>query len=337
MLVLDIFADSFKLFDNGFCQKYVFKVGKIDYFFKKNYIGLQHKEVPAHIVETLCSRILKEVGCSNFLKYDIAMYGRDLGCVSKSYRNLETEKEINLVDIMVRNSFDKDKDKLGFYHIDKELSLVIQDQLHNEMNNGKQAYLFSIENIINEIETYCKNYDYNFDREKLTFQFIEMVISDYFFSNSDRNWRNISLVLNEKDELRLAPIFDNGMSFGFRTYPAGVRQEAIYLGISDIGRLQDFEKNGILRDNGLIVADILQVCQNDKRIKQYVDKFLSLDIKQFMQDFKLQENLEIKEDVENRIVESFTQRQQHFNMVKNKIDKRIDKNINKQNFDMKFN
>ena len=56
-----------------------------------------------------------------------------------------------------------------------------------------------------------------------------------------------------------------------------------------------------------------------------------------MQDFKLQENIEIKEDVENRIVEAFTQRQQQFNMVKNKIDKRIHKNINKQNFDIEFN
>ena len=334
MLDLDIFSHSFKLFERGICQKFVFHAGKEDYFFKKNYASLNQKEVPAHIVEVLCSRILKEVGCTNYVKYDIARYCKSWGCVSKSYRNLETEKEIDLVDMMVKNRFDVAKEKMGLFHIDKELSLVIQDQIHNEINIGDQAYLFSIENIIEQIETYCNNYDYTFDKEKLFFHFMEMAISDYFFLNSDRNWRNISLILNEKDEIRLVPIFDNGMSFALKTYPNVPRAEEIYLGISDIGTKLEFREHGILKENGLIVADILQLTENNKSLKQYVNKFLSLDIEQFIENFKLQENIDIKEDLEKRIIDLFTQRQQHFNMVKNKIEKRIKNSTNEQNVDL---
>jgi len=328
MLDLTPFLETFNLLENGICDKYTLKIGQEKYYFKKNYLTKEDIEIPAHIVEVLCSRILEQVGCSNFVKYDIAGYRKTIGCICKSYRKVDDEKEIDLLEILVKNKYEKEKEQLGLGRYNRQSYEIVYEKLLNELKNREHLYFFSIDNIIEQIKTYCENDGLHFDKEKTILELQEMAISDYFFYNDDRNCKNIAFLINRNNEMRLVPIFDNGMSFGFETYPHKPKQ-FLQLGISNIGTHQNFDNHAILKNNGLIVADIMQIYQNDERIKKYVDNFLALDIDQIISDFEVQENIAVDENFAKRIADLFKEKQSHFNAVRGKIEKRVNKSIDK--------
>ena len=171
-------------------------------YYKADHMGYES------LSEYLVSELIKNSNITNFVEYTpvtIKYNGKELiGCESKNF--LKKGEELFTFE------------RLHRAYTGKELYKTVW-----QMNDVKNRIVYTIDFI--EKVTDLKNVG-----EYLT------AISeiDMLFLNEDRHFNNLSVIRNQKNEFRLSPIFDNGLSFLSDTridYPLGID---IYQAISKI-------------------------------------------------------------------------------------------------------
>ena len=171
-------------------------------YYKADHMGYES------LSEYLVSELIKNSNITNFVEYTpvtIKYNGKELiGCESKNF--LKKGEELFTFE------------RLHRAYTGKELYKTVW-----QMNDVKDRIVYTIDFI--EKVTDLKNVG-----EYLT------AISeiDMLFLNEDRHFNNLSVIRNQKNEFRLSPIFDNGLSFLSDTridYPLGID---IYQAISKI-------------------------------------------------------------------------------------------------------
>lgn len=327
MRSLDEYKDCAVEVKGGVSKKFCFNIEGKDYFYKENFVDKDGIIYPNHIIEVLCSRILEKVGCKDFVRYDFAEFNGKFGCVSESFKTKKDIYEIYICDIMLHNFVCKKLDKK--INFDENIRNEFFDELCESLDDDDDSmYGMSIDTILKDLKEFCVNCDLSFDSNQVAGCLEQAIVADYFFFNDDRNWSNILFLIDENRNLTLAPIFDNGMSFGLQRY-LNTASDYMHLGFSEIGTKTTLNENNILKNYGLVVADIMQLTQNDSELNQYANNFLRLDIKKEIED--LEKEVDIDEYLKNRIVDLYQLRVNHFNLTKQKIEKRINNNFNVKN------
>lgn len=171
-------------------------------YYKADHMGYES------LSEYLVSELLKNSNITNFVEYTpvtIKYNGKELiGCESKNF--LKKGEELFTFE------------RLHRAYTGKELYKTVW-----QMNDVKDRIVYTIDFI--EKVTDLKNVG-----EYLT----AIAEIDMLFLNEDRHFNNLSVIRNQKNEFRLSPIFDNGLSFLSDTridYPLGTD---IYQAISKI-------------------------------------------------------------------------------------------------------
>lgn len=171
-------------------------------YYKADHMGYES------LSEYLVSELLKSSNITNFVEYTpvtIKYNGKELiGCESKNF--LKKGEELFTFE------------RLHRAYTGKELYKTVW-----QMNDVKDRIVYTIDFI--EKVTDLKNVG-----EYLT----AIAEIDMLFLNEDRHFNNLSVIRNQKNEFRLSPIFDDGLSFLSDTridYPLGID---IYQAISKI-------------------------------------------------------------------------------------------------------
>ena len=171
-------------------------------YYKADHMGYES------LSEYLVSELLKNSNITNFVEYTpvtIKYNGKELiGCESKNF--LKKGEELFTFE------------RLHRAYTGKELYKTVW-----QMNDVKNRMVYTVDFI--EKVTDLKNVG-----EYLT----AIAEIDMLFLNEDRHFNNLSVIRNRKNEFRLSPIFDNGLSFLSDTkidYPLGTD---IYQAISKI-------------------------------------------------------------------------------------------------------
>ena len=95
--------------------------------------------------------------------------------------------------------------------------------------NTLENYKLSLENL-NFVQTENKKHknaqSFSLNPEKIYRQLSRMLILDYLCCQSDRNWYNISFLIDDKTKtLEMAPLFDNGNIFSWNFRKAVIEQQ----------------------------------------------------------------------------------------------------------------
>lgn len=161
-------------------------------YYKADHMGYES------LSECLVSELLKKSTITDFVEYTpvIIKYNNKelIGCESKNF--LKTGEELFTFE------------RLHRAYTGQELYKTVW-----QMNDVKERIVYTI-NFIEQV-TNIKNVG-----EYLT----AIAEIDMIFLNEDRHFNNLSVIRNEKNEFRLSPIFDNGLSFLSDTrtyYPLG--------------------------------------------------------------------------------------------------------------------
>lgn len=171
-------------------------------YYKADHMGYES------LSEYLVSELLKSSNITNFVEYTpvtIKYNGKELvGCESKNF--LKKGEELFTFE------------RLHRAYTGKELYKTVR-----QMNDVKNRIIYTIDFI--EKVTDLKNVG-----EYLT----ATAEIDMLFLNEDRHFNNLSVIRNEKNEFRLSPIFDNGLSFLSDTKIDYPLETDIYQAISKI-------------------------------------------------------------------------------------------------------
>lgn len=363
MIDLNKYKQTKKEFDFGLEKKYTFVINGDKYFFKLN---TKHNklndEVDGEIddeigeildfddywedeknsvsynqalIEVIVSNLFEKVGLKNFVKYKLAEYDGEIGCLCKSYFEKETSTEIQMSDILVLNYLNQ---RDGFLHsIDTNYSDEICDESYEFYSVSKKCcvpfidihgqYTFSVDDILEEIIKFAKNYNFDFDEKQIKKGLEQIVVCDFFTCNNDRNLTNIGFLLNDKEKpfLKLTPIFDNGYSFG-KSYVGKLRPYHdlpmfyMSLGFSDIGKYKLLE-NSLLEKGGIVAVDIYELAHKDADIAKLVNGFLKTDIEEIIDEIEKENGITINSnhrDFPNRF---FSNRVNIYKKVSHKLDK----------------
>lgn len=284
--------------------------------------------IPTSFVEVFVSRILQKVGCKNFLPYQFAKLDGEIGCFSENFKNENFVKELYFMNILCFNYINKQDKKIHCLNED-----ILNFELYKEMYKvtfyESASYNYSVDFFLEQVQTFCKTYNIYFDQTKIVDCFIEMAVCDYFLSNTDRHSGNISFVLKENNlkekVLELLPLFDNGMSFNVETINLEKVKEWLYLGISNFPRYEKIQNNKILNDYNIVVADTIQIAQNDNYINSLVENFLKLDIEKELEEFCQEQDVECEPLLKNRIVHNYKSRVADYNFVQRSIERKVKK------------
>ena len=245
----------------GVSKKFICNLQGGKYYFKYNYVD-KGTELPNDIVEVFCSALFKTMGYENALDYQFAKYQNVRGCISKSFK-YDDDVEINFFDLAQFNYFNKKYNKrlpLTYHFSDDEFEEYFAD------DDLGGAYDVSLPYIINQVQTFCKEYDLNVDLNKMTTYINDLVIFDYFAGNDDRNMCNFAFLVRN-NELINTPIFDNGMAYGLQHYTKEIDLKTIgsHIGLTDYG-MHNFFKYKFYQDGGDIALDVIRLTlQHDCR------------------------------------------------------------------------
>lgn len=325
MLNLDKYQNTAHQVKKGVSEKYILVTESDVLYFKKNISNNYGVILPNDVLEVFVSYILEHTGCKNFVKYDFATLNGERGCVSKSFLS-GVKYEISLLDAMELLYANKVQNSV--LDIDTKFDNEFFSQFYNfavenEMNRGGST--FTIDSICEKMEEFAQYYRVRFDKKKTANRLREIATYDYFLGNGDRTWTNLEFLVT-KDELKLAPIFDNGMSFGIWHFENDGKAPVFsHLGFTAIDDEENLEQNNLLKDGGLIVLDIMREAKNDKRVAKLVEIFKNLDFSKMLAKFKAENNIEIDEDVENYITQIYEMRVKLFKQKENKVNKIVNR------------
>lgn len=214
-------------------------------YYKADHMGYES------LSEYLVSELLKRSNITNFVEYTpvtIKYNGKELiGCESKNF--LKKGEELFTFE------------RLHRAYTGKELYKTVW-----QMNDVKDRIVYTIDFI--EKVTDLKNVG-----EYLT----AIAEIDMLFLNEDRHFNNLSVIRNEKNEFRLSPIFDNGLSFLSDTkidYPLGTD---IYQTISKIKAKPfstDFDTQTDILEQ--LYGTQLTICTDKNHIRDLIDDLTEL-------------------------------------------------------------
>ena len=209
-------------------------------YYKADHMGYES------LSEYLVSELLKRSNITNFVEYTpvtIKYNGKELiGCESKNF--LKKGEELFTFE------------RLHRAYTGKELYKTVW-----QMNDVKDRIVYTID-FIKKV-TDLKNVG-----EYLT----AIAEIDMLFLNEDRHFNNLSVIRNQKNEFRLSPIFDNGLSFLSDTkidYPLGTD---IYQAISKIKAKPfstDFDTQTDILEQ--LYGTQLTICTDKNQIRELID------------------------------------------------------------------
>ena len=209
-------------------------------YYKADHMGYES------LSEYLVSELLKRSNITNFVEYTpvtIKYNGKELiGCESKNF--LKKGEELFTFE------------RLHRAYTGKELYKTVW-----QMNDVKNRIVYTVDFI--EKVTDLKNVG-----EYLT----AIAEIDMLFLNEDRHFNNLSVIRNQKNEFRLSPIFDNGLSFLSDTridYPLGTD---IYQAISKIKAKPfstDFDTQTDILEQ--LYGTQLTICTDKNHIRDLID------------------------------------------------------------------
>lgn len=209
-------------------------------YYKADHMGYES------LSEYLVSELLKSSNITNFVEYTpvtIKYNGKELiGCESKNF--LKKGEELFTFE------------RLHRAYTGKELYKTVW-----QMNDVKDRIVYTVDFI--EKVTDLKNVG-----EYLT----AIAEIDMLFLNEDRHFNNLSVIRNQKNEFRLSPIFDNGLSFLSDTkidYPLGTD---IYQAISKIKAKPfstDFDTQTDILEQ--LYGTQLTICTDKNQIRELID------------------------------------------------------------------
>lgn len=212
-------------------------------YYKADHMGYES------LSEYLVSELLKSSNITNFVEYTpvtIKYNGKELiGCESKNF--LKKSEELFTFE------------RLHRAYTGKELYKTVW-----QMNDVKDRIVYTID-FIKKV-TDLKNVG-----EYLT----AIAEIDMLFLNEDRHFNNLSVIRNQKNEFRLSPIFDNGLSFLSDTridYPLGID---IYQAISKINAKPfstDFDTQTDILEQ--LYGTQLTICTDKNHIRDLINELI---------------------------------------------------------------
>ena len=327
----------------GASYKFKFEMDGKDYIYKENMATVDGYEEVSDIGEVFSSYFLGKIGGLNYVNYEFATYKGKNGCISPSFIDDSVKYQKTFFDIVTLNYYQKtgDIDYNLDYHFKNDEYENVEAELW-ESNLGPQTN--SMEFIIEQVHELCKNNRIILDKEKLEKEINTLVILDYFMYNVDRNMCNIEFLIKEKNgklHCELAPIFDNGLSFGIRKYKSEEKLiESIgelnnsyvnCLGITKAGQeLENMHDHRLLGDGGNIIADIMRLCNEDEYYKTLVDKCKKMDIRKLLDELEVDKDVELPEALKTIMCHSYGLRCARYDEVERKINKRVEKSQERQ-------
>ena len=341
-LDLTKYISTNKDFDEGYFPKFLLEIDGKTYIFKMN--QTEYGDFGAEftyyqdIVEVFCSKFFKVVGINNFVEYQLAKCGDDEGCICKSF-NEQGVQSLNLRSLLALN-FYNEKDK-KIYPITQQFDVDTfykEWDNQNNLDNAKEAvwgaqYSHSVDSLIAELKKFGETYSLKFDKNEITKQLKEMVVLDFFMYNGDRNPGNITFLVDTKNKLEMAPLYDHGFNFGLDFIKKNVDPKELgfgfHVGLSDIGRYHSFKESKWLNMGGLVALDIYELCKKDDHIKTLVQKIKSCDFEKIFNEIETENSIKIDRDIKNTMQKFFDSRVQKYDTTIRKLNKKIDKNIEK--------
>ncbi len=336
----------------GACgQKAIFNIGGEKYFFKPNYINNSKKYTHQNNYEVFMSYLLNKFGVKNILKYDYAQYdnGQEIvdGCVSKSFLTPDVVREMDLLTIMEFVYYTKKSHQI----LDLQKTFTkneFDDFYKNKPSNYKNAlskpHHFTVDEICQSVQDFCKLYKIDFNIKEIKQNLLSTVVIDYFCCNDDRNWQNIDFLLcdnNGKLTLKPTPIYDNAFALGawYINNKTLEELEPMYkyvwtiVGISNLTQPEGFDLsikgNKTLSNMGHLALDIWDIAQRDASIKDLVNKFKSLNLRDEMAQFEKEYNVSIDDSEKGAMDTFFEERKKHYQKRENKMEKLIQNSLDK--------
>lgn len=352
---LDKYENYATKIKRGCCgNKYVFDFNGQKYYFKGNFEHNASKddwdiEIPVEIrqdiIESFTSSLLRSVGVRDAVNYRLATFGGEMGCVSKDFKTEKTLKEFSLYDIIMFNAYNTKQ--VSPLSLDYKFTERIEDFFERNEDKQKIFFLFNVEDIMKELETFTKTYNMSFDKNKMKNFLTELCVVDYFICNDDRHGDNISFLLQKsgpsKLELINAPIYDNGYALGTwyidNALSNGDDKKSVeaLLGLTDaspeeLGKYAELiyrntMKNNTLKNNGSLALDIVQLTKRDKHIKTIVDNFVNLNIDKKLDEFEWFNDIEIPERYKQMMSDMYKSRINHYTKRARKLQKLLDKEL----------
>lgn len=268
----------------------------------------------------LLKRVLTDKYNKDILDYEYAKVKKSdiSGCISKSFLN-ENDKLLLFISIYTVEIYNKENGT-NYKYDDFLKNRDMFESFYYDVYTSKEyagkrtnmQFNMSVQHIVKSMEDYITQKGLKCNLKKLEFDLEKMVICDYFISNYDRNFCNISFVVNENNELYLSPNFDNGLSNGaiWDCYEERYKKNIKYghcplidskVTLSTDGETVDFSGNKLFSNKGIMAIEIYEMTKQSPIIKQVVDNFVNCDLEQCFIDFAREKGCELNEEQKERI------------------------------------
>ncbi|MBQ2713335.1 MAG: hypothetical protein IJF22_00015 [Clostridia bacterium] len=279
-------------------HKYVFEKNGQKLFFKEDSVRRQDLKFG----ELFTTFLYKDLGIDKdaFIEYKMAEIEvpdtdyKYKGLIS-SYFLPDGAKRLSAWDIKVFNLgklFGWDLSDY-FDNQDKEddIDEKVEDLITIEF--GGSEYRSSVEDIIQNVKDYAKNYNLEVDIDDIELRLKQMIVLDFFLVQKDRHMGNIEFY-EHNGKLHLCPIFDSEYALGLDhedyykdTFSSDRKRFRMRTGLSTAGgTVGTYRDSKLFKHGGIVAVDILEEVKHDKRIKTLVDKCLKLDINKQLEDFE---------------------------------------------------
>ena len=160
-----------------------------------------------------------------------------------------------------------------------------------------------------------------------------MVVLDFFMYNGDRNPGNITFLVDKNGILKLAPLYDHGFNFGLESFGCSVDPKELgfgfHVGLSDVGRYHGFWESKWLKIGGLVALDIYEHCQKDESIKLLVKNIRNCNFEKIFNEIETENGIKIDQDIKTTMQKFFDSRIQKYDTTIRKLNKIVNKNIEK--------
>ena len=174
----------------GSLPKFWVQLDGKDYLFKNNFsFNINGEtEFPTDVGEVLYSRLGKSLG---------------IPCVNASFASyIKNDEEIR--GVLVES----------YYKGDCEFSVNYTEMLTDLETSSLFASSANVETAVDVAKRYSKLHHYSINLRKTSAQLKKQSILDFFLEQEDRSICNVGFIAN-CDNLRLAPVFDNGFCLSF--------------------------------------------------------------------------------------------------------------------------
>ena len=278
MVDVNLLSHSQQNFSDGSMVKRIVHLNNEKYIFKANN-GFPYDETPTHFGEVFYSKIGELLDCS---------------VVKAKYAKLNIEGKASVGCLIKHYVTDDIEEALTFGQIVRILS--------NKYRSVKED--MNVQNILCVVGPFAHSVGLKFDYDQVELQLSKMVILDYFFSQRDRHYDNVEF-LRDRKEIKLAPIFDNGLCFNLGMDKNFFRYISKFGDKFDDGcvqfmTLERIDVNTVAAASELLANQIVSKMRQDARIDMFVKSLMKLNVKKVLYDtFSKIENDFPKDYVEN--------------------------------------